>query len=470
MARILVIEDDPKINRLLERIVTGLGHQVSLSSTLAQGMETALASDFDVVLLDLTLPDGNGLSILQQLHDTRSAPEIIIVTGTGSQSGAELAFKSGAWDFVPKPFLPEDVALPLTRALQYREEKTVTPPQLLAREQIIGDSAAINTSLKLVAQASVTATNVLVTGETGTGKELFARAIHANSARAAQPFVVVDCAAHTEQLIESSLFGHEKGAFTGAERSRTGLIGQASQGTLFLDEVGELTGAMQKSFLRVLQEHTYRPIGSSTELVSDFRLVAATNRDLEAMVSDGRFRLDLLHRLRSLVISLPPLRQHLEDLDLLVVHHLQKAGAETGQPTKGFTQGFIEALKGYKWPGNIRELLNTLDYALAHSGNNPTLYQINLPPEIRLSKIESFFDSQNSDKPAPEKPDDLNQKQDLIPLQKFRENRIALAEKQYLLELMRRTSGRIKDACAIAELSESRLHALLKKYDTPRFR
>ena len=261
MAGILVIEDDPKISRLLGRIISGLGHQVSLTATLADGLAAALATDFDVVLLDLTLPDGNGLSILQQLHDTRSTPEIIIVTGTGSQSGAELAFKSGAWDFVPKPFLPEDVALPLTRALQYRQEKTtIAHPQILARENIIGDSVPINLCLKLVAQASMTNANVLISGETGTGKELFARAVHANSSRASQAFVVVDCAAHTEQLIESALFGHEKGAFTGAERSRAGLIGQASLGTLFLDEVGELTPVMQKAFLRVLQERTYRPI------------------------------------------------------------------------------------------------------------------------------------------------------------------------------------------------------------------
>ncbi|MBM9603119.1 sigma-54-dependent transcriptional regulator [Desulfopila inferna] len=469
MAQILVIEDDPKINRVLERIVSDLGHKVSVAFTLAQGLKAAMEADFDIVLLDLTLPDGHGLRILPQLRETASLPEVIIVTGTGSQSGAELAFKSGAWDFVPKPFLQEDVALPLTRALQYRDEKkNVTPPRVLSRGNIVGDSMPVSACLKVVAQASISDAGVLITGETGTGKELFARAIHANSSRAEQPFVVVDCAAHSEQLIESTLFGHEKGAFTGAEQSRTGLISQANLGTLFLDEVGELTPAMQKAFLRVLQEHSFRPIGASGERVSDFRLLAATNRNLEDMVEKGHFRLDLLHRLCSLTLDLPPLRQHLEDIDSLVAHHLRLAGTDSGSMIKGFTPEFIKSLKQYSWPGNIRELFNTLDYALAHSGSNPTLYPFDLPPQVRMSKIEERLDSQDKQESAVSFKIAHGQK--LPPLQEVREGAIAELEEKYLLELMRRTRGRIREACAMAGLSESRLHALLKKYNTPRFR
>lgn len=469
MAQILIIEDDKKISRVLERIITGLGHKVKMAGTLAEATHVSSVNDFDVILLDLSLPDGNGLSILPDLGSAASEPEIIIVTGTGDQSGAEVAFKSGAWDFVPKPFLPEDVALPIARALQYRQEKIISrQPKLLYRETIIGDSPEINACLELVARASAANADVLITGETGTGKELFAQAIHRNSARASQPFIIVDCASHPEQLMESALFGHEKGAFTGAEKSRTGLIRQAHQGTLFLDEVGELTLPMQKIFLRVLQERTFRPIGASSESISDFRLVAATNRNLDKMVKEGLFRLDLLHRLRSITIKLPALKKHPKDIDLLVSYYLQQHGVQSDGPIRGIAPEFLNNLKSYDWPGNIRELFNTLDYALANAGNNPTLYQINLPPNIRLSRFDGLNEPQDEGDSFDIQ--GLSLSQELPSLKVFRDAILEKAEKTYLIELMRKTSGRIKDACALADLSESRLHALLKKYDTPRFR
>lgn len=469
MAEILIIEDDPKICRLLSRIIGGLGHGVLAVNTLADGLARASAGRYDVVLLDLTLPDGNGLRILPDLASTPSAPEVIIVTGTGDQSGAEVAFKSGAWDFIPKPFMPEDVALPLTRALQYRSEKrTTVTRQTLRRENIIGDSGLIRNCLDLVAQAAASDANVLITGETGTGKELFARAIHENSLRSGRAFVVVDCASNPENLIESALFGHEKGAFTGADREQTGLVKEADKGTLFLDEVGELTLSMQKAFLRVLQERRFRPIGSRQEVISDFRLVAATNRDLDAMVEEGRFRLDLLHRLRALTIHLPPLRDHQEDIEDLVLYYLRSVNRAEGRKLKGVTPEFIKALESYDWKGNIRELFNTIEYALANAGASPTLYQVNLPPHVRLSKLENIFD-QKAEGAAVEF-FDLSREEELPDMKDYRQKVIEESEKAYLIELMRRVKGGIKQACAIAGLSESRLHALLKKYDTPRFR
>lgn len=469
MAEILIIEDDPKICRLLSRIISGLGHSVLAVHTLADGLERASADRYDIVLLDLTLPDGNGLSILPDLTSKPSAPEVIIVTGTGDQSGAEVAFKSGAWDFIPKPFMPEDVALPLTRALQYRGEKRSTGARrMLRRENIIGDSKYIRNCLDMVAQAAASDANVLITGETGTGKELFARAIHDNSSRADQAFVVVDCASNPETLIESALFGHEKGAFTGADRTQVGLVKEADKGTLFLDEVGELTLSMQKAFLRVLQERRFRPIGAKHEVTSDFRLAAATNRDLDAMVEQGLFRLDLLHRLRSLIIQLPPLRDHLEDLEDLVLYYLRSADKTTGGKLKGITPEFMKALESYDWQGNIRELFNTLDYALANAGAGPTLYPVNLPPHVRVSKLENILEHKTEHEPEPVF--NLSNEEELPDLKDYRQKMIEESEKAYLVELMRRVKGSIKQACLIAGLSESRLHALLKKYNTPRFR
>jgi DNA-binding NtrC family response regulator len=470
MARIEIIEDDVKISRMLERIARGAGHETVVADTLVKGVAACRDTAPDLVLLDLTLPDGNGLDILPDLKNSLSQPDIIIVTGTGDQRGAEVAFNHGAWDFVPKPFMPEDVLLPIDRALQYRQEKRATQqPRILNREGIIGDSAEMTICLELVARASITDADVLITGETGTGKELFAKSIHNNSHRNTHPFVIVDCAAYPEHLMESALFGHEKGAFTGADKKRTGLIMQADKGTLFLDEVGELTLTMQKMFLRVLQEGTFRPLGASGECHSDFRLVAATNRNLEKMVEGGQFRLDLMHRLRSISINLPPLRDHSDDIDPLVLHYLQTYGKRNTLSTKGISPEFIQTLKSYHWPGNIRELFSTMDYALVSAGNNPTLHQINLPPGIRISRFDGLGD-ETSEGETELLTDDMVFSGDLSSLKSFREAMLEKAEAVYLIELMRRTRGRIKDACEIAQLSESRLHALLKKYDTPRFR
>jgi len=469
MARILVIDDDPKICQLLVRIVRGMGHQADQALTLAAGLSRAVSGEFDVIFLDLTLPDGHGLSILPDLLAAPSSPEVVIVTGTGDQSGAELAFKHGAWDFVAKPFLPEEVALPLTRALQYREQKkSQTKPKVLRREGIIGDSQGIRTCLELVAQAAAVEGGVLITGETGTGKELFARAIHQNSRRAGGNFVVVDCGALPETLVESTLFGHEKGAFTGADRAGEGLIKQADRGTLFLDEIGELPISVQKAFLRVLQEHRFRPVGSSREISSDFRLVAATNRDLDQMAVQGLFRSDLLYRVRSLTIHLPPLRERPQDIKDLVIHQITKSCQRYGLELKGFSPEFLEILANHDWPGNVRELLNTIEQALAAAGDSPTLYPKDLPVSLRLKQIRRpDLRSVDLDHAST---DGLDPAEGLPSLPEYRESVLQTAEKEYLLELMRRTKGKIKEACRISGLSESRLHALLKKYQTPRFR
>ncbi|MEW5725911.1 MAG: sigma-54 dependent transcriptional regulator, partial [Thermodesulfobacteriota bacterium] len=381
MARVLIIDDDKQYCDLLGQAVRRLGHDVSMAHTLAGGLEAAQGAEFDVVFLDVRMPDGSGLDYLPPVKAVASSPEVIIITGLGDPDGAEMAIKSGAWDYVQKGSSIKDIILPLVRALQYREEKTtVRGPVVLKREGIIGSSPLVRENLDLMAQAAHSNANVLIVGETGTGKELFARAIHENSRRAGGNFVVVDCAALPDTLVESVLFGHAKGAFTGADRAQEGLIRQADEGTLFLDEVGELPLAVQGAFLRVLQEQRFRPVGGQAEVTSDFRLVAATNRDLDQMAAKGHFRHDLLFRLKSFVIEMVPLNECLEDLRELTVYYIAKLCERNKTGIKGFSPDFLDALSAYKWPGNVRELVHTIDRALAAAQEEPTLYPKHLPP------------------------------------------------------------------------------------------
>ncbi|MDY6852188.1 MAG: sigma 54-interacting transcriptional regulator, partial [Thermodesulfobacteriota bacterium] len=280
MSKVLIIDDDEMIVDLLSRMVGHMGHEALSALTLKEGLAKASSEPIDVVFLDVWMPDGNGLEMLPVIRETPSLPEVIIITGAGEAKGAELAIKSGAWDYIQKGTgTLESMMLPLNRALAYRKEKTTKrSPKVLNRVGIVGESRLIRGCLELVSQAAGSETNVLITGETGTGKELFARAIHENSARAGKSLVVVDCTALPGSLVEGLLFGHEKGAFTGAEKAQEGLIAQADGGTLFLDEIGELPLLTQKAFLRVLQERRFRLLGGQKEIESDFRLVAATNR------------------------------------------------------------------------------------------------------------------------------------------------------------------------------------------------
>jgi CheY-like chemotaxis protein len=281
MAKILVIDDDSAVAEAILNVVRSAGHEGAGESTLQRGLNRLQEDPFDLVFLDVNLPDGSGLDTLPQIQSAASSPEVIIVTGFGDPDGAELAIKNGAWDYLSKPLSVLSIRLPLERALLYREKKMGARPLMaVSREGIIGESPRLKPCFDSLAQAAASEANVLITGETGTGKELFAWAIHRNGARRDRNFVVVDCAALPETLVESTLFGQLKGAFTGADKPRDGLIKQANGGTLFLDEVGELPISLQKVFLRVLQEKRFRPVGGGPEVASDFRLVAATNRDL----------------------------------------------------------------------------------------------------------------------------------------------------------------------------------------------
>ncbi|MCG8619588.1 MAG: sigma-54 dependent transcriptional regulator, partial [Desulfobacterales bacterium] len=391
MADVLIIDDDKGMNRMLADLITDIGHSAQSTHTLSQGMAAADSGDFDVVFLDVMLPDGNGLDIIKDLRALPACPEVVIMTGVGDPDGAEMAIRSGAWDYLQKPLSPKKILLPLKRVLQYRDSVKARNPSAtpLERHGIVGSGPAITTCLDRLQLASRTNASVLVTGETGTGKELFVRCLHKNSAANQGRFVVVDCAALPGTLIETALFGHKKGAFTGADTEQEGLVELANNGTLFLDEVGELDLKIQKTFLRVLQEKRFRPVGGKEEQVSRFRLAAATNRDLDRMVAQGGFRKDLLYRLKTLVLELPPLRERMEDLPELVSHFMGLSCEKFNVPDKNIARECLDLLSAYDWPGNVRELAGTIESAVSAGLDAPTLFLKHLPDQIRIQVVRS---------------------------------------------------------------------------------
>ncbi len=457
MASILIIDDDRVLAEMLVEQMEAGDHEAASAYTLATGLALLEQSSFDIVLLDVQLPDGNGLEYLPIITACASKPEVIIITGQGEADGAEKAVVSGAWSYIEKPYVIRELSLQLTRVLQYRREKqkVTTISVSLKRDSIIGSSPAIKKCLDQVARASSSDVSVLITGATGTGKELFARAIHENSGRAGKNFVVVDCASLPETLIESTLFGHVKGAFTNADSNQDGLVKHAHGGTLFLDEVGELPLNIQKTFLRLLQEHEYRPVGSTKQVYSDFRVVAATNRDLHKCVEKGTFRDDLLFRLQAYSIELPELKDRMEDVRELVLHFISKLCLRYGLEVKGVAADFTEALLAYAWPGNVRELYQVMEQVFTSPLLGPTCFAIHLSESFRVQQARAGVKARNSNS-----------------LPKAEAGRIlptwsaykSKCELDYLCELKLAAGGNVTEAARISEISRTRLYQLFEKY------
>jgi two-component system NtrC family response regulator len=463
MANVLIVDDDKLISDWIANVVTRLGHHPVSTHLLREGLKKVQSEPFDIVFLDVQMPDGSGLEIIPKIKAARSSPEIIVITGLGDPDEAELAIQTGAWDYLEKPASFEAIKLPVLRALEYRAERKPGKPSIvLKRNGIIGESQKIISCLELLAQAAGSNVNVLITGETGTGKELFAKAVHYNSSRAKRNFVVVDCTALPETLVESVLFGHARGAFTGADRSEEGLIKQADGGTLFLDEIGELPFLIQKRFLRVIQEHRFRPVGGRQEIESDFRLVAATNQNLESMVRQGRFREDLFFRLRTLIIELPPLRELFEDIKKLTVFYMKDLCERFGIVPKGASPEFWNIVTEYKWPGNVRELIQALEKALLSAKDEPMLFPKHLPTYIRIQVARNSFPKNPASQGKPE----IRSSVPKVPpkLKEIRKGAVSEAEQQYLKDLISFVDGDNNKACRISGLSRSRFYTLLKKY------
>ena len=460
MAKILIIDDDKIMCDLLSEMVREMGHHTQNSQRLKDGLKIAAFDTFDIVFLDVRMPDGNGLDAIPEIKETPSSPEIIIITGMGDADGAELAINSGAWDYIEKASSIKDMRLSLKRALQYRDQKNIhKAPIVLNRKNILGHSKKIDSCLDQSAQAAFSAANVLITGETGTGKELFAQAIHYNSLRSEKDFVVVDCAALPATLVESMLFGYEKGAFTGADSPKQGLIGQADGGTLFLDEMGELSLSIQKTFLRVLQERRFRPLGGKREIKSDFRLVSATNQDLDKKVRKGEFRKDLLFRLQTISIHLPSLRERPEDIREIARFHMAKICKLSKTPEKGFSDGFFQILESYHWPGNVRELINTIEKAVTESQNEPILFDRHLPTHIRAQAVRKKIGKKSQ--PVPIRPESSRARKRPPKIRDFLDSMRA----EYLQELITYTDGDVNQACELSGLSRAHLYKVLKAHN-----
>ncbi len=464
MAKILTIDDDHPICETLAQIFKRMGHEVDYSLTLKEGIDKIFSNEVDIVFLDVNLPDGNGLEAIDVIREHPFAPEIIIMTGNSNPEGAELAMKSRAWDYISKSGSPKEFKFSLIQALEYRRQKqSKTQKKTIKRELIIGKSRQIKLCLENVSKASNNDVPILITGETGTGKELFAKAIHENSLRYKNDFIVVDCAALPEHLVESVLFGHSKGAFTGADSDKMGLIKLADGGTLFLDEVGELPLVIQKKFLRALQEKRFRPVGSKKEVSSNFRLVAATHRDIFKMVEQKQFREDFFFRIASIKIQIPPLRNRKPDIPLLVKYHMDRKKELFNELPHKLSQEFMDDLFGYDWPGNVRELLNTIDYACSDAFQESMLFSKHLPEHIRIFNIKSRLKKQvglELTQPLPQKSISV----DRLGLKDYIEE----MKYMYMTDLMSHTRGDIKTACRLSGLSRGHLYSLLKKYNLNR--
>lgn len=461
MADILIIDDDILVCRFLSEKLRRLDHQPSYVHTLTDGLAEVSRGAFDIVFLDVNLPDGNGLDILPRLREASSQPEVIIITGHGEPDGAELAIRSNAWDYVQKDSSFNTIQLSLKRAIQFREQKFArSQGASLDRSAIVGNSNVILGCIEKIAKAVPNDNPVLITGETGTGKELFARSIHLNSRRSKNNFVVIDCAALPETLVESIVFGHRKGAFTNADYSQVGLVTQADKGTLFLDEVGELPMSIQKKFLRVLQEKQYRPVGEKQEINSDFRLICATNRDLSVMVEQGEFREDLYFRILSLTITVPPLRERKDDIPLLAKHYIESHCKNPGQQVHSVSSEFVEALQTCDWPGNVRQLFHAISYAHTEAMEEAVLLSRHLPMAIRAEILRKKFQVPEPARQEASPESSSMSRNRLITMKDY----IEMTKQQYLKDLMDLTGRNIEKACRISGLSRGHLYQLLKKY------
>jgi two-component system response regulator PilR (NtrC family) len=390
MARLLVVDDERSMREMLEIFLSGQGHEVELAAEVPAAVRVFGERAHDLVLTDLKLGRASGFEVLRSVKQQSPQTEVIIMTAFGTTEGAIQAMKLGAYGYLTKPFKVDELQVVVQKAL---EKRALTRDNVLLREQLagrgrfeglVGRSAAMEAVYALIEKVAPARTTVLITGESGTGKELVARALHGKSGRAQGPFVPVNCGAIPEGLIESELFGHVKGAFTGAQEANPGLFTAAAGGTLFLDEIGELPTALQVKLLRAIQERRIRPVGGQADVELDVRLVAATNRDLPEEVRAGRFREDLYYRLNVVQIRVPPLRQRREDVLPLAEHFLRRFGAEHGRGTLRLSREALRSLDEYDFHGNVRELENVIERAVTLSSGDEVAVDA-LPDSLRMS-------------------------------------------------------------------------------------
>ncbi len=449
--RVLVVDDKENMLKLFTRILAD-GYEVTTASDGNRALALVATGEFDVVVTDIRMPGAGGFELLQAVKARAPSTEVVMMTGYGTIGDAVQAMKMGAYDYLEKPFDPDAAALVVARAAERKRlrDEAATLRRALegtyAFQNLIGKSAAMQEVYRLLEQAARLDITVLLLGETGTGKELAARAIHYASGRKERRFVPVNCGALPPDLVESELFGHARGAFTGAASAKAGLFEEADGGTLFLDEVGELPLPTQVKLNRALQEKEIRRVGDNAPVRVDVRIIAATHRDLKAEVAAGRFREDLFYRLHVLPIRLPPLRERLEDVPLLAAHFLEKHARAFRREVSGFESDALRALTGYSWPGNVRELENAVERAVAVATGTVLTGQ-DLPREIAAAPAVAAGG--------------------LLTTLPYREA-IDLARdrvsRDYLVALLREFRGNVTQAAARAGMERESLHRLLKRH------
>jgi DNA-binding NtrC family response regulator len=452
--RILVVDDESEAVTNWARVLERDGYACSTATDGERALALLEAERPDVILTDLQMPRVDGMAVLRRAVELDPDAVVVVITGHGTVQSAVEAMRAGAFDYLLKP-LPSNDALRLVveRGVERRrliEENRRLRESLSPQvgfDKLIGQSPAMLAVFELVRKAARSEANILIQGESGTGKELVARAIHANSPRASEVFVPVDCAALPEPLLESELFGHERGAFTGADRTKPGMFEVADRGTLFLDEVGELPFALQAKLLRALQEREIRRVGGTKQLSVDVRLVAATNRDLAESVRKREFREDLFYRVNVIQLVLPPLRERAGDVPLLAYHFLRRYGRNRERPLEGIDADAVAVLEAYAWPGNIRELQNVIERACALADG----------PTLRLRDVPEHARGRGRPGPAaPGKPQGLRE---------ARETWLRIFTHEYLTDLLRGHGGNISQAAKTAGVDRKTLHRLLAKFE-----
>ena len=457
-ARILVVDDEEIVIRSCLRILGEDGdYEVGTAQDGMEALRKIDESHYDVLILDIMMPRMDGLEVLRRVKETHPDIDVIMVTGLSQIDTAVRSMKLGAFDYLPKPFDPDELKLVVKRALERRQllqENLELRSEVSSKyrfENIIGSSPQMQQVYRLIAKCAPTNSTVMLTGESGTGKELIARAIHYNSLRKDKPFVAVDCNSLSENLLESEMFGHVKGSFTGAVVNKKGMFEVADSGTLFLDEIGNISLSTQAKLLRVIQEREFKAVGDTRTQSANFRLLTATNKDLKAMVANGTFREDLFYRINIFPIQIPPLRERRDDIAPLAFHFLRVFSEELGKKVIEFSEGAMSALVHYDWPGNVRELENTIHRAVILATDRV----------VRQAHLANIIDMlPRLDLDVPRTSDELKRIKKVA-----REKSVENIEKLFVLEALKRNAWNVTRSAEETGMQRANFQALMKKYD-----
>ncbi len=459
-ARILVVDDEPSMREMLNILLRREGYDVTVADNGTVAIDLLQRHVFDMLISDIKMPDVSGVDVLRKAKEINPGIIGIMVTAYGSKESIQEVLRLQAADYIDKPFNVEELKFRIRKELRFRE--TEQENLLLKRERganqflnIVGSSAPMLALYQLIDTIAPTTTTVLVMGESGTGKELVARAIHARSARQDRPFVALNCGALPETLLDSELFGHMRGAFTGADTNKKGLIEVADRGTIFLDEIGEMSPMVQVKLLRFLQERKFRRLGGTDEIDADIRVIAATNKDLSKMVGEGTFREDLFYRINVIPVRLPPLRDRPEDIPLLAEHFIAKYAAQMGKPVAGLSGAARACVSVHPWPGNVRELENAMERAVALE-RSTTVRPESLPEQMRTGDGQTVAARAAAAPPGPEQFPDRGF--DL-------ERHVQHIEREYIAEALRRAGGVKVRAAELLGMSFRSFRYYTKKYN-----